>query len=86
MNDGLRKMFPPTGWQPIETAPKDGTKILVWDQEYKEWEKVTWKENWEGSDFRYQFKWCVWLSGEDEVHTVVENPTHWMPLPGDPNE
>jgi hypothetical protein len=65
-------------WKPIETAPKDGTRILVFDREYhgeiaacefnKEW---GWVER--GLDYATE----VWGYGEME-------PTHWMPLPQPP--
>lgn len=60
------------GWQPIETAPKDGTWILAVRSEGRpshqtivRWDHVDWPDNW--SDGEYTF--C---------------PTHWMPLPAPP--
>ena len=66
-------------WQPIETAPKDGTLILAWDgcqHDICEW--------WDGS-----------ISGvrgpsERDAGWWIDNdrgemkPTHWQPLPDPP--
>lgn len=56
-------------WQPISTAPKDLTVILVWDMsgrtgeiELAYWERDRWS-NYEG---------------------FTIEPTHWMPLPEPP--
>jgi len=56
-------------WQPIETAPKDGTKFLAYEgrAENKRYE-CWWQEdfsNWSG--------WQDWWDSEPE-------PTHWQPL------
>ena len=63
-------------WQPIETAPRDETHVLVWtggamttakyDLEFDWWEIVVPSEGYRESD-------CV-------------SPTHWMPLPEPPEE
>lgn len=67
-------------WQPIETAPKDGTRIDVW---------AYWAEgdNWSRSADAY---WSVedqdwmldrWLAGQ---YVTPPKITHWMPLPEPP--
>jgi hypothetical protein len=65
---------PPEGrdWQPIETAPKDGTWILGYVSPHHV-EAMSWGRS--RSDL---FAWC----------TVVGTcwPTHWMPLPDPPTE
>ncbi len=59
-------------WQPIETAPKDGTKILVWWRVSKVYGLVAWGEYNDGSG-----EW------QDEAGDV-SGMTHWMPLPKAP--
>jgi hypothetical protein len=63
-----------SSWQPIATAPKDGTDILVMTGETMH--VVRW-ENVHG-DFDY---WVV----DDNKHGPFtlrgKEPTHWMPLP-----
>jgi hypothetical protein len=59
-------------WQPIETAPKDGTVVLLWDGEY-----VT-----QGTHFG-----GMWLPhGECDFAGPNWLPTHWMPLPEPPRD
>ena len=66
-------------WQPIETAPKDGRHILIWD-----WEglasivEIYWAKDsdWEG-----------WVYAEEllaEACPEVDDPTHWQPVPEPP--
>lgn len=68
--NALEKALPV--WQPIETAPKDGKKILVLAAPgiYIAW----WSDgNWE--DHQRMFNGGAALK-----------PTHWMPLPAPPEE
>ena len=53
-------------WQPIETAPKDGTEVLLTDG--KTYKRV-------GNWARRMECWSV------DVLPPVKMPTHWMPLP-----
>lgn len=56
-------------WQPIETAPRDGSFAL--GSSYEEWKYP----------FIMNFSDAQWVNtcGYDEV-----SPTHWMPLPEPP--
>jgi hypothetical protein len=58
-------------WQPIETAPKDGTRVLVW------W------EHWSAYPVVSYFKHGRW-NGEIACSEGDEQPTHWQPLPEPP--
>ncbi|MCP5005711.1 MAG: hypothetical protein GY941_17515 [Planctomycetes bacterium] len=60
-------------WQPIEIAPKDGTKILVWVPET--WVCVSWRTD------RNMNGWTAWEDDDYQFH-----PTHWQPLPPQPGD
>lgn len=60
-------------WQPIETAPRDGTPILG----YADGKMATVK--WNDYDF-----WDLFVCGS-WAEDGEWNPTHWMPLPDPPN-
>lgn len=65
------------GWQTIETAPRDGTAILVFNDDGR-----IYQAEWDG---RWRFAaadqhGCGCCSGIDD------RPTHWMPLPEPPKD
>ncbi len=70
-------------WQPIETAPKDGRRLLVFATEFKHgyygccrWVSYSDKSSgWSGSSF---------LSVPEGAWTTFLQPSHWMPLPAPP--
>jgi len=71
-------------WQPIETAPKDGTRILLvcaphvpavgaWCEDRKCWDYL------EAGDFANEGAW------QDHLYASCDWPvTHWMHLPPPP--
>jgi hypothetical protein len=60
-----------THWQPIDTAPLDGTKMLLWD----------------GFDITVGAHYGAEFIEEFTVEALCyEKPTHWMPLPNPPEE
>lgn len=69
------------GWQPIETAPKDGTRVLLW----YEWHDLP-----VVGDFRHGRWWSVHSLGGNLAHPngmdweEVVRPTYWRPLPAPP--
>lgn len=68
-------------WQPIETAPKDGTRILfalpyVWCGYWRCERPVGMP------DYRWDETWIGWTREAFEDRPL--NPTHWMPLPDPP--
>jgi len=72
---------PNTGWQPIETAPRDGTRILAWDG-VDQW-IVHWQDCSGVSELAPSMGWathydCGCMAYDQEF------PTHWMPLPPPP--
>jgi hypothetical protein len=59
-----------SGWQPIETAPKDGTlKIMGLDA-----------NGHVSSMFFHDGHWCRWLLDNSMVYEKFD-PTHWLPIP-----
>jgi len=68
-------------WQPIETAPKDGTPVLGYADggiATVTWIQSTTYGAWAGS-------WGLLLPGTDSEN-LMWWPTHWMPLPAPPAE
>lgn len=68
-------------WQPIETAPKDGTEILVWAKEGRRCAR------WVPGNHRHKQGWADWIEDADEDYLseiVYLHPTDWMPLPDPP--
>lgn len=76
-------------WQPIETAPKDGTLVWVWDGRdaftayYKQSKYAIFTgwfvpNNGDYNDGGYgkDYKCC-----DEYNHQYNNAPTHWMPLP-----
>ena len=63
-------------WQPISTAPKDGTRVLLSAHD--------WREPVIGS---FRPDTGPWYHGDEETDLPYGEckPTHWMPLPAPPN-
>lgn len=71
-------------WLPIESAPKDGTKVLLycphigvvrgsWQfNKYAKKPRPYWSNDWEA------------VAGA--IATRADQPTHWMPLPPPPQD
>jgi hypothetical protein len=66
-------------WRPIETAPKDGTRVIL---------------GWPGGGVRYGFyldnsrtspPWAGWRGPSMELPFPSPPPTHWQPLPAPPS-
>lgn len=81
------------GWQPIETAPKDGTEILcVFCNDYGYQAKPTIYGPWTVAFRRGQWtaSWDDTAVIESETYAGTEyktadvDPTHWMPIPAPP--
>lgn len=63
-------------WQPIETAPRDGTEILCCEC------VEIFIGFWSGNNVD-----GYWDSYEEGAHYIDSySPTHWMPLPEPPKE
>lgn len=75
-------------WQPIETAPKDGTWILVYGKGTKDESEprkiaVAQFTNWLNGTYRKGWWWqFAWYDGG--YYGEFDRATHWMPLPDAP--
>ena len=67
-------------WQPIETAPKDGTNIILFGEG-----KVT-VGGWVSAEDQGAEPGEEYLiaAGWWSIDLADNNPTHWMPLPDPP--
>lgn len=76
-NDGVTEL-PSEEWQPIETAPKDGTYVLLFGEHSRACRERNRQltARWDGRD---------WESADDG-YGIYLKPTHWMPLPTAPSE
>lgn len=76
------------GWQPIKTAPKDGTHILVWTDASDTAYVVCWADAAAGirkyltAESGAERGWH--LAWDGELFDREHEPTHWMPLPDAP--
>jgi len=61
-------------WQPIVTAPKDGTIVFGWEPRATKW-KIKFMV------FRHTRDGGYWTNA---VGTGTVEPTHWIPLPEGP--
>jgi hypothetical protein len=83
-------------WQPIETAPKDGTPVLLFHKTHgcAEGRYIAgeWNTGFDGDEYEGP----VWCFGDDAYCEEIEEGfeehpahhglvTHWMPLPQPPN-
>lgn len=84
-------------WKPIETAPKDGTIVLLCggepdplhhdsDEDHPEryTRPVT---GWWGPEVEWVEENTIWrfCSFDSGIYGEYVNPTHWMPLPPPPS-
>ena len=88
-------------WQPIETAPRDGTEVLVllnvasvdvahiaWFNSEEEWERSGQYCASPGETKEEYIGWWSYTRGSVTQEKLGEyrTPTHWMPLPAPPKE
>lgn len=73
------------GWQPIESAPRDGTYILVCNS-HGSW-IAKWKPVFQ-SGFRPSNPWASMMLNHDHIERPgrFDHPTHWRPLPAPPTQ
>jgi len=82
-------------WQPIETAPTDGTPILVYAPGTNSWNREDGMPDLFVAVAVPLYKGIAWRSDLGDVDQGYEStgayfvredlrPTHWQPLPGPP--
>jgi hypothetical protein len=73
---GRGAAHPPQAWQPIETAPKDGTRLLLARTQVLSGELIVVSGSWNSGGSMHMPHWMTPVLGFQ--------PTHWMPLPAPP--
>lgn len=91
----LREAIERDGWQPIETAPRDGSLFLCWVS------AIRYGETDEGQQYQQdasQIDFCSWRDGPPDIpgHGYFDpccgqiadsqDVTHWRPLPPAPKD
>jgi hypothetical protein len=85
----IERLNSQSGWQPIETAPRDGTHILlgvdiatVWIVRNGRYDKCEHSTPYDPNDEGW---WCYRHSVTQEKLEGIYEPTHWMPMPDEPD-
>lgn len=82
----------PEGWQPIESAPKDGRILLLgYFNSHGNWRTIRGRwysqeqidEEWEDCDC-FPAGWYEEAVEAEDVNCWPTDPTHWMPVPKPP--
>jgi hypothetical protein len=81
------------GWQPIETAPRDGTRVMLWRgfTEIGKWAEMVVAE-WHDGEWQWPSDDNPSTHGEWTVDDMLNGYcscgdfTHWMPLPNPPGD
>lgn len=83
-------------WQPIDTAPKDGSRVLIgWFDALRKWKvRAAYWDTHFNTVWDYEenmpIEMPAWTDGAIESFASERitsyEPTHWMPLPQPPNQ
>lgn len=74
-------------WQPIDTAPRDGTVVLVYPPTFTSNGQTCSAARFD--DDRYSQRPRPCWKRDDAIHITTSRdkpPTHWMPMPAPPGE
>lgn len=78
-----------TEWQPIETAPRDGTVVslkFIWNNQELQAPTLA---KWSTDKTRNGGPGAIadgWVGADGNPFVIQYDPTHWMPLPEPPNK
>ena len=75
LSSAIAALQQPSGWQPIETAPRDGTRILLCSQG-----GAVWMGHWVGVSGVHRINGWTRYNSVD----IDWSPHYWMPLPNPP--
>lgn len=64
-------------WQPIETAPKDGSYVDLWDANGQRWVDAIWGKP-ESGPMASVKCWCCFHVVWEEWAEISNPVTHWM--------
>ena len=71
----IRELEAAQAWQPIETAPKDGTRVWLWLADEGFSATAKWRRFEDGDE--------DWWLLEHDCTATIHDITHWRPLPKD---
>lgn len=82
-------------WRPIETAPKDGTSVLLFINPVDGYDLCGWQPTrhitiaigwWDGDEWESSLmeEGTADTEGYSSALSITIMPTHWMPLPAPP--
>lgn len=73
----------PDAWRPIETAPKDGTEVLLFKTFPSGEPQITMASYWDYPGIEHWQR--GWRTEKCKEQLSISNPTHWQPLPQPPS-
>lgn len=76
------------GWRSIETAPKDGTAILIWQPDKSRFDDKPRSGVQDDNRYAIGYWRCEESSSKGSWgnrNSAEVHPTHWMPLPPPPS-
>lgn len=73
-----------SAWQPIETAPRDGTYVLVGRDMGEPWGFVRGTGCWWGDGRDFVSGWICRGISDPPGELGLGSPTHWAPIPSPP--
>jgi hypothetical protein len=86
LTEALRQLLSATEWKPIETAPRDGTPILLWAPDYFENDPHADVGEWSDRVGAWSSEVGMMEDGPiGDDPDLCNGPDNWMPLPLPPS-